>query len=188
MNIRKPPFILYKRGCRVAVVDDLKLLFKNKHIRKNDLKNIGKFDYNEIVVRYDENWKVVDKYIQHNIYLYTITDRDGNVIPRDFIISAFDEFERIDAKVVYSINIQRGQAIKGTGRIRRVRKRKSRFKYISALNEIRQTCQRYRDEFEPDVKAKRRHHSVLLIEDAYDDRFSYKKESNWKRYRKKQYK
>jgi len=178
----------YKNGLEIEVtkVYNLHSLFSCGYLDYHDLGNI--IDEEKSFVN-DEDCHAIqrNKYRYTLCHTYIVADEKGVSVALETLETVYDnfiaQFSDLDVDGLFNVpDVVRGAPIEGTGKTCFFKKLKA----IKCLNEIKQTCARHLDEFEPDVRPIRKHHNIGCWEDAYYFRGHQSK--NWKNYRKKQYK
>lgn len=178
----------YRNGIETEVVkvSNLYTLFLGGYLSESELCHVCETE--TFPVKEEDYYAIQLRHYRYEYTdLYIVADESGVSIPVEELETVYARFVEAfsDAEVdgLFGVpDVVRGTPIDGTGK-------KSRFKKLKAiqcLNEIKQTCDRHLDEFEPDVKPDRRHHNMGCWEDAYY--FREHQSKNWKNYRKKQYK
>ena len=185
LKMKKAPFFLYERDTGL-VSKEYKLsdFFTKGLLNKYEIRNIGK----NFSVTYFSDYENRDSYKEE--YKYIIIDDYSNPVSQDEIYLALEslsnEINDIDV-LFYVPDVKRGIPVCDTGINNKKRYNKRfRLKPIFCLNEIKQTCKQYHDEFEPLVKRTRVFHNTPCWED--ENHFCNVINKNWKKYRKYQYK
>lgn len=179
----------YKNGIETEVVkvSNLYNLFLGGYLSRYDLDNVFEAEKSSIQ---DEDYYAIQlrqyRY-EHSDGFYIVADESGVSVPAkklEATCSSFmEDFSDVDADGLFGVpDVVRGEPVEGTGKTFFFRKLKA----LQCLNEKKQTCNRYLDEFEPDVRPSRKHHNIGCWEDDYY--FREHQSKNWKNYRKKQYK
>lgn len=183
--MKKAPFFLYERDKGLVSKEyHLEDFFNKGFLNKYEIRNVGK----DFTVKYFSNYENSDSYKKE--YKYVIIDDCSNPISQDELSLVLEnlsnEVNNIDI-LFYVPDVQRGCPVEDTGKnSKKKHKRRFRLKPIYCLNEIKQTCEQYHEDFEPLVKAKRLFHNMPCWEDNYY--FGNVINKNWKKYRKHQYK
>lgn len=180
--MKKAPFFLYERYKGLIVkVYELEKLFES-FLNRYEINNVGK----NFTVYYFDDYE----YPHKKEYKYVILDDYSNPVSQQELLTAFEninsEMSDVD-KLFYIPEVKRGLPVSETGINQKKRdKKRFRLKPIFCLNEIKQTCFQYRDEYEPKAKNKRNFRNFACWEDKYI--WGDVVNKNWKKYRKHQYK
>lgn len=179
----------YKNGIETEVVkvSNLYNLFLGGYLSRYDLDNVFETDKSSIQ---DEDYYAIQlrqyRY-EYSDGFYIVADESGVSVPAEKLeatcSSFMEDFSDVDADGLFGVpDVVRGKPVEGTGKTLYFRN----LRLKQCLNEMKQTCVRHLEEFEPDVRPVRRHHNMGCWEDAYY--FRKHQSKNWKNYRKKQYK
>lgn len=196
--MKKAPYYLYKNdgtkeGYFVSKVERLEDFFEHDFLGRWDISQSGTV-FKEVHVNKDYvNGRIIRTGSYTKEYPFVVRDDNFNAVSQNELYEAFNTFEseRKEKNMIEGLfgvpDVERGVVVEGTGsKFRKVKQRRYRKLQNVCLNEIKQTCKQYLDEYEPKVRNKRNFYNMPYWEGYYtSDNVNSR---NWKKYRSKQYK
>lgn len=196
--MKKSPYYLYQnngteKGFFVSKFERLEDIFKHELLTRWNIPQSGTV-FKEVHVNKDYiNGRMVRTGSYTKEYRFVVRDDNCNTVSQNELYEAFNNFElekkeRLMIEGLFGVpDVERGISVEGTGsRFRKVKQRRYRKLQNVCLNEIKQTCKQYFEEYEPPVRSKRNFYNMPYWEGYYTS--DNENSRNWKKYRNKQYK